>query len=158
MVGAGSLRATKGLHYPPGLLRIVATRSGDLPESRRFFSDDPARAFVAAPRSARVPQGLNTIECGEDAIDWARLLRSLRDEHGVERLLVEGGSEINSSLLSEDLVDELFLTVAPKVKLGRGVPTYAGGDPLPREEMLQFKLVSCIPSGDEVFVRYRRDR
>jgi 2,5-diamino-6-(ribosylamino)-4(3H)-pyrimidinone 5'-phosphate reductase len=158
MVGAGSLRATKGLHYPPRLLRIVATASGDVPTARRFFTDDQARAFVALPRSARAPEGINTLVHGESELDWRSLLGALRADHGVERLLVEGGSELNASLLREDLVDELFLTLAPKVKLGRGVPTYAGGEPLGREEMLKFTLVACRPVGDEVFVRYRRDR
>lgn len=154
MIGAGSLRATKGIHYPAGLWRYVVTQSGDVPRDRRFFTDDPERAFVVAPPGATVPEGLHTFEGG----DIANVLERVRREHGVENLLVEGGSEINASLLALDLVDELFLTVAPKVKLGRDVPTYAGGEPLPRDQMLRFKLVSCIPVVDEVFVRYRRDR
>ncbi len=158
LIGAGSLRATKGIHYPKGLRRIVASASGDVPTDRRFFTDEPDLAFVATTERATVPAGLNVIECGSETIDWTRLFSVLRSEHGVQRLLVEGGSEINASLLSADLVDELFLTVAPKVKLGRDVPTYAEGEALPRDKMLKFKLVSCTPVGDEVFVRYRRDR
>lgn len=158
LVGAGSLRATKGLHYPPGLLRIVVSGSGEVPTDRRFFSDEPGRAFIATHKAANPPIGLNVIVAGDGTLDWPGLLRTLRCEHGVERLLVEGGSEVNASLLALDLVDELFLTLSPKVKLGRGVPTYAGGEPLPRDGVLPFQLVSCQPVGDEVFVRYRRDR
>lgn len=154
MIGAGSLRATKGIHYPAGLWRYVLTQRGDVPTDRRFFTDEPERAFVVAPPGAAVPEGLNKFEGG----DVSQVLERIRKQHGVERLLVEGGSEINASMLSLDLVDELFLTLAPKIKLGRGVPTYAGGDPLPRADMLNFALVSCLPVGDEVFVRYRRDR
>jgi riboflavin biosynthesis pyrimidine reductase len=157
LIGAGSLRATKGLHYPEALVRVVATASGDVPAEHRFFTD-PGVALVATTEDSRVPSGLTAVRCGKGALDWRKLLGVLRDEHEVGMLLVEGGSEVNASLLREDLVDELFLTVAPKVKLGREVPTYAGGDPLPREGMLGFRLVSCIPRGDEVFVRYRRDR
>jgi riboflavin biosynthesis pyrimidine reductase len=154
MIGAGSLRATKGIHYLPALWRYVVTERGDVPTGRRFFTDEPSRAFVVAPPEAKVPEGLNRLEGG----DLAGVLERIHHQHGVQSLLVEGGSEINASLLALDLVDELFLTLAPKVKLGRNVPTYAGGDPLPRERMLKFKLVSCIPAGDEIFVRYRRDR
>ena len=158
MIGAGSLRATPALHYPSGLKRVVVSGSGDVPADSRFFTDDPEQAFLATHRGTKAPQGVKTILCGESAIDWTLLLRTLRREHGVERLLVEGGSEINASLLALDLVDELFLTLAPKVKLGRGLPTYAGGEPLPRDKMLRFSLLSCTPVGDELFVRYRRDR
>lgn len=144
MIGAGTLRATKGLWYPTRLRRYVVTASGDLPRDGRFFSDAPDRAHVLAS--------------GGNDLDWPAVLASMRKDHGVERLLVEGGSEVNASLLAADLVDELFLTIAPKVKLGRGVPTYAGGDPLPRESLLRFALVSERRIGDEVFLRYRRVR
>ena len=86
------------------------------------------------------------------------ILAVLREGHGLKTLLVEGGSELNASLLSADVVDELFLTLAPKVKLGRETPTLTGGDALARESMRRFRLVSCQPVGDEVFLRYRRER
>ena len=160
LVGAGSLRASRQMHYPPGVLRFVATASGQLPEGRRFFTDDPAKAFVATTQTgaARLPQGLKAIVCGGSEIDWRELLRIMASVHGVKTLLVEGGSEINASLLKEDLVDELFLTMAPKVKLGRETPTYAGGEPLAREAMLAFRIKSVQTVADEIFVRYRRDR
>jgi riboflavin biosynthesis pyrimidine reductase len=53
-------------------------------------------------------------------------------------------------------VDELFLTIAPKVRLGRDVPTYAGGEALPREAIQRFSLVEHQAVGDEIFLRYRR--
>ncbi|MCH7944679.1 MAG: hypothetical protein IIC73_01500 [Armatimonadetes bacterium] len=55
-------------------------------------------------------------------------------------------------------MDELFLTVTPKVKLGRDVPTYAGGDPLHRDALLKFRLLSNKTAGNEIFLRYVRDR
>ncbi|MFN3962547.1 MAG: dihydrofolate reductase family protein, partial [Fimbriimonadaceae bacterium] len=70
--------------------------------------------------------------------------------------LVEGGSEINAEFLRRDLVDELFLTLAPKIRLGRDLPTYAGGDPLPPGHLMNFDLLSCQPIENEVFLRYRR--
>ena len=160
LIGAGSLRATKNLHYPDGLVRIVATASGNVPYPHRFFTDAPDLAFVATTRDGaqHLPEATNAIVCGEASIDWGALLKELRKAKGIDRLLVEGGSEINASLLKEDLVDELFLTLAPKIKLGRETPTYAGGDPLTREGVLDFRLLSTITNGNEVFVRYRRDR
>lgn len=85
----------------------------------------------------------------------ADVLGALRED-GVQRLLIEGGSEINAVFLAADLVDELFLTVAPKVKLGREVPTIADGEPLTRAQVKSWELVSCLTQGSEVFLRYRR--
>jgi riboflavin biosynthesis pyrimidine reductase/predicted DsbA family dithiol-disulfide isomerase len=155
LLGAGSLRATPGLWYPKRLWRFVATRSGDLPRDGRFFTDVPDRAVVISPGCANVPGALTF---GGQEIDWPAALRHLRRELGIESLLVEGGGELNASLLAQDLADELFLTVAPKVRLGRHVPTYADGDPLPRKAVLRFELVSERRVGDEMFLRYRRAR
>lgn len=160
MLGAGSLRATPGLWYPAPLRRIVISGSGRVDAQSRFFTDAPDRAWVVTPEWVTVSPELQPYHqaFGSDALDFEALLRSLRQDCGVEKLLVEGGSELNAELLRRDLVDEVFLTLAPKMKLGRDTPTYAGGEPLPRGKLLDFQLVSSTPVGSELFLRYRRNR
>lgn len=160
MIGARTLRGTPKLWYDARLTRIVATRSGNLDFATRFFTDAPERAVVAAPASAelRAPADVSVWRGGEDGVDFEALLRWLRTEREVKTLLVEGGSDLNAHLLTLDLVDELFLTVAPKVKLGADTPTYADGTALPREDVRGFELVEHHRVGDELFVRYRRAR
>ena len=80
----------------------------------------------------------------------------MREELAVERLHILGGSETNALFIRNNLVDELFLTVAPRIKLGREVPTYAGGEPLAREDLQSYGLLESHTIGDEVFLRYRR--
>lgn len=161
MVGAGSLRATPGLWYPKDKIRIVVTKSARLDFGSRFFSDAPEKAIVAGSRQTIRQIGqiglIGLIEAGEEELDLIELMRELRTDRGIERLLVEGGSELNATLLEADMVDELFLTLAPKIKLGRETPTYAGGDPLPRQRIQKYHLVEHHVVGDEVFLRYRRD-
>lgn len=185
MLGAGSLRATPGLWYPAQLARFVVSGSGALPESR-FFTDAPERAYVVTyhesaiaseigmeeqasdelVRGVRVAQlgtritghstVLNLLSAGAITVDFAAIFAYLRVELGIGRLLIEGGSELNSQLLALGLVDELFLTLAPKVKLGRDVPTIADGDPLDRRDVQRWRLLSAIQREDELFLRYRR--
>ncbi|MBS1712924.1 MAG: dihydrofolate reductase family protein [Armatimonadetes bacterium] len=159
MIGAGSLRATKGLHYAPGIKRFVVSSSGGLDYTARFFTDDPHGTWVVTGSRGliHVPSPVKTLVTGESA-DWRPVLLAMRQDLGIERLLVEGGSELNASLFEADLIDEVFLTVAPKVKLGRETPTVAGGDPLPRGSLKTFHLLSCTVEEDEVFLRYRRPR
>ncbi|HMS54095.1 MAG TPA: dihydrofolate reductase family protein [Fimbriimonadaceae bacterium] len=155
MIGTGSLNATPGLWYDKSLTRIVVTGGSDLDLTKRFFSDAPERAFVLSPNGLTLASDYRSGRGGE--IDFVSALTDLVAK-GIKTLLVEGGSELNASLLSLDLVDELFLTIAPKVKLGRETPTYAGGDPLPRSLVQQYRLISEKRIGDEVFLRYRRSR
>ena len=151
LIGAGNLRATKGLWYPAELFRIVATRSGDLDYGSRFFVDAMDKAMVIAPDNVHVPQEIMRLPN-----DFPSALKRLKSDFGIERLLIEGGSDLNADLLRLDLVDELFLTLAPKVKLGRDLPTYAGGEPLPGRDVQHYGLVEHHVVGDEVFLRYRR--
>ncbi|MFQ3588417.1 MAG: dihydrofolate reductase family protein [Fimbriimonadaceae bacterium] len=158
MIGAQTLRATPGLNYRGEILRIVATQSGKLPFHDRFFTDDPDRALVACPKETELPEGVAAVRAGKKKLDLVKLLRKLRRDHGIQRLLVEGGSELNASLIRHDLVDEVFLTVAPKIRLGTDAPTYAGGKPFPKGRLQGYRLLSANPIGDEVFLRYRRRR
>lgn len=151
LIGSGSLRATPGIWYDRALMRVVLTKSGDLPWHSRFFTDAPEEAFVAGG-DRPLPDGVRRLPS-----ELGLLLSELRT-HGVQRLLVEGGSEINALFLAADLVDELFLTVAPKIKLGRDVPTIADGHPLSRDQVQRWSLASHQAVGDELFLRYRRQR
>jgi riboflavin biosynthesis pyrimidine reductase/predicted DsbA family dithiol-disulfide isomerase len=159
MLGAGSLRSTPKLWYPKEQFRIVVTNSGNLDFNTRFFTDAPDKAFVACSESANIdaPEHVNFLRAGPEHLDIRLLLTKIRTLLGIERLLVEGGSELNAQLLQLDLVDELFLTLAPKIKLGRGTPTYAGGEPLPRERMQNYRLLENHRVKDELFLRYRRE-
>lgn len=151
LLGAGALRSTPGLWYPAEKIRIVATESGNLDYKSRFFRDAPGKAIVLCPESAGVPHGVNRL-----MNDFVDAFSTLRTDWNVKHLLVEGGSALNGQLLELNLVDELFVTLAPKIKLGDCVPTYAGGNPLPREKMQLYRLLQHQVMGDEIFLRYRR--
>jgi riboflavin biosynthesis pyrimidine reductase len=159
LIGAGTHRATPKIRYPDHLLRFVVSRSGAVDPASGFFTARPDRAFLVVPRGVAPPLAEERVlRIGEGEVDFRELVRRMRVDYGIETLVVEGGSETNARLLAADLVDELFLTLAPKIKLGRDLPTYAGGDPLPRHGLLGFRLIEHHVVADEVFLRYRRAR
>ena len=160
LIGAATLRATPGLRYRHMPLRLVATVRGDLDPDHAFFTSDHAPAYVVTSQAgaARLPVGLNVLARGGTETDWAAVFSALRHELGISHLLVEGGSELNAALLKADLIDELFMTLAPKIKLGRDVPTYADGEPLDRSAVQKYDLVAHQMVESELFLRYRRRR
>jgi riboflavin biosynthesis pyrimidine reductase len=83
--------------------------------------------------------------------DLPALLRSLRGE-GVRALLCEGGPRLHAELQAAGLVDDLFLTIAPKLA-GGGAPRIVEGD-LPRIEPLE--LAWLLEEEGELFARYSR--
>ena len=159
LIGASTLRASGSRWNPKVAKRIVVTQSGNVDLTSKYLSGD-GLGIIATSESAQfsIDSPISVIRSGNTALDWTNLLQVLRTDFGIEKLLCLGGSEINAELLRRDLVDELFLTVAAKVKLGRDVPTYAGGEPLTRDSVMQFELVESHSVGDEVFLRYRKRR
>jgi riboflavin biosynthesis pyrimidine reductase len=82
-------------------------------------------------------------------------MRVLRERHGVRTVMCEGGSVLAGALLREHLVDELFLSVAPKLAAGTG-PTLVTSTPL--EPPAAMGLLSVHESGGHLFLRYRVGR
>jgi riboflavin biosynthesis pyrimidine reductase len=80
----------------------------------------------------------------------------LQYEYSVEVLLVEGGPSLNHSLVSKNLVDELFLTLAPKLLGGTrsGILTLLEGPGFSPSKSLKADLVSVYFSDDELYLRY----
>lgn len=157
ILGAGSVRANPHGWSPHCPVRIAVTESGNVDWTMGYFRE---QAYVACSQRATypVPPHVKRLAFGAESLDLPALLRHLRHEMGIERLHLLGGSELNAEFLSRDLADELFMTVAPKIKLGRDLPTYAGGEPLPRDGLLRFEIVEHHVVDDEIFVRYRRRR
>ena len=94
--------------------------------------------------------------CGKTEVDLATALNWLRTKWDVKRLLCEGGGRLNGSLLAAGLVDEIHLTICPKIFGGLSAPTIADG-PLADQliDAKQFKLKSMTPKDNEVFLVYQ---
>jgi riboflavin biosynthesis pyrimidine reductase len=88
-------------------------------------------------------------------VDLASMLATLRSEYRVKRLVCEGGAQVFRALLTAGFVDELHLTLAPRVFGGRNAPTLTGvaGPFLPKSTNLRLRSMEVI--GDECFLRYR---
>lgn len=72
---------------------------------------------------------------------------------GIDSLLVEGGSELNWSLVAEGLVDEYYIFVAPKIVGGRDAKGPVGGEGFARmAEAVPVKVDSVTPCGSDWLV------
>ncbi len=160
LIGAGTLRAGN-IIYPIGPVRAVISASCDLPLENRFFRDDPERLRIFTV------SGCGNLKLNryrvydlapgpQNRLDMRQVLAILREREGVRRLLVEGGAQLNFELLSRDALDELFLTIAPKLVGGQDRPTVIGGAGLDPGSYRQMRLISIYRNGSEIYLRYRR--
>ena len=115
--------------------RIVVDSHGRIPsQSRLLRTATGTRTIVAVTDQAteeailRIKdRGAEVIIAGKESVDL-RTLFSILKKKGFKRILVEGGGELNWSILRLGLADELMVTVAPKIAGGRLAPTLVEGD------------------------------
>ena len=115
-------------------LRIIVSGSGSIDPQAEIFKKRFSPIIVltshraSGKKLARLHQLADEVQiCGERAINFRAALRWLRTKWNVKRLLCEGGGELNEALFRAGLVDEINLTICPKVFGGRTAPTIAGG-------------------------------
>ena len=144
-------RVSEGLGPEP--LAVVVSARLDLPAELPLLQT-PEQEVVIATGSDAVLQGTTArIEYVRTGDDLPLLMAKLREERGVRSILCEGGPTLNSHLLAADLVDELFLTLNPKLVGGAAALTIVAGRELvePRE----LALVSVAEGGGDLFTRWR---
>ena len=140
--------------YPPEIARFVVSRSGNVPLNNRFFTDAPDKATALVPEDmdaeilARLRNQTNVLAVGKETVDLSRAMRQLRQQ-GIRTLLCEGGAALNDAMLRSGLADELFLTLAPKLKGGARLPTIVAGQGFPSGMYLPLHLLSLYRDGDE---------
>jgi riboflavin-specific deaminase-like protein len=145
-------------------LRILVSGSGTLDPRAEIFrhSFSPILILTTRRASAAKIKKLRALAaevkiCGAREINWPRTLRWLREKWKVQRLLCEGGGELNDALFRARLVDELHLTVCPKIFGGRHAPTIAEGIGLGKLSAAEnFELKSAKRVAAEIFLTFRK--
>jgi len=144
-----SLRAALGLSEPPRL--AIVTRSLQLPE--RPLADP--RTIVIAPRSAdtsSLRERVEVLTVGSDRVDLAGALDELA-ARGLRHVQCEGGPRLLAELLTAGLVDELCLTVSPRLLPNDAPRILAGGGP---PEATELVLASLAEEDGYLFYRWLR--
>jgi riboflavin-specific deaminase-like protein len=170
MVGAGTLRAEKygrviadpgkleersALGLTPTPLLVIVSGSLNLPWDLPVFSEEDGSIVIVTQSSEEPPETRAPIEMlrFEDGVDLAAALAHLRDNKGVRALLCEGGPTLHAALHEASLVDEIFITHAPRLAGGHGPGLIEGMRPGIRE--LDIDWLVLEPKTRELFARYR---
>jgi riboflavin-specific deaminase-like protein len=154
-------RLKNGLSEFP--LRVVASGSGSIDPNANLFKKrfSPIIILTTARISKANLQKLRAVAdevkiCGKTEINFRAALRWLRKKWNVRRLLCEGGGELNGALVRAGLVDELHLTICPKIFGGHAAPTIADGNGISNlAAAARFKLKSTNRVADELFVVFK---
>jgi riboflavin biosynthesis pyrimidine reductase len=169
MIGAGTMRAERygrlvkdparrqereRLGLSPDPLMVIVSGRLDLPWDAPLFTAGAGRILVFTASEAEPPPTGTPLEVvrHEPFVDVVAALGHLRQECGVRALICEGGPGLHNQLQGAGLVDDLFLTIAPKLAGGQG-PRILEGD-LPG--VTELELAWLLEERGELFARYRR--
>jgi riboflavin-specific deaminase-like protein len=168
MIGAGTMRAERygrlvkkqetqqrreQLGLPAEPLMVIVSGRLDLPWDAPLFTEG-GEVLVFTASEAEPPEVAASLEIvrHQNFVDIVAALRHLRQERGIRALLCEGGPGLHGELEGGGLVDDLFLTIAPKLSGGEA-PRIVEGD-LPR--VAELELAWLLEEEGELFARYRR--
>jgi 5-amino-6-(5-phosphoribosylamino)uracil reductase len=121
-----------------------------------MFTDARSRIVLYTPVGTAIPQAAAhlIVHAGDPPpCDLAKVLASLRRDHNVKSLLCEGGPALFNALLTEDLVDELFLTISPVLVGGDELGITTGAR---LEKPVALTLIWTMEHDGNLLLRYAR--
>jgi 2,5-diamino-6-(ribosylamino)-4(3H)-pyrimidinone 5'-phosphate reductase len=168
MIGAGTLRTERyGRIVPdpeeragrerdglsPDPLAVVVSGRLDIPWDAPLFTQGSGRVLIFTVSETEPPDTPTPVGVvrHQGRVDLSTALTHLRTENGVRALLCEGGPRLHSQLIDAGLVDELFVTHAPKLAGGEGPGLVTGLPELERP----LELAWLLEQDGELFARYR---
>jgi riboflavin-specific deaminase-like protein len=146
-------RASSGLNPEP--LACIISRSGDVPTDIPLFADPGSRVVVFSPgalETSGLAARVDVVRVDPGELTLTTVMRRLRSTYDVRTMLCEGGPILFGALLQEDLVDELFLSLAPKLTGGGTAPAITSGPELPEPRLLS--LIWALELDGALYLRY----
>ena len=174
IIGAGTLRADgfpllvrnadirrrrSGRGLDPHPVNVLLSRTLDIPTRRKFFSHPDTRKVIYTRRSAGPVKRRRFEKYAEvvpvpGRISYLKYVLSDLTSRGFKKALVEGGGELNYSFFREGLVNEIYLTITPRIIGGGKAPTMVDGRGFLKHNHIELSLRSAKRIGDELFLRY----
>jgi 5-amino-6-(5-phosphoribosylamino)uracil reductase len=148
-------REARGMAPYPVKVTITGTTFD--PDLKFFTSGGEKLVYspgsVAGLVQARLGDRATVVGAGEEAIDVAAMLHDLAGR-GIQRLMVEGGSTVHTQFLTQGLVDELHLAIAPFFVGEPEAPRFVNPGVFPHGAQHRMVLHEVRQIGDIGFLRY----
>ncbi len=145
-------------------VRIIVDSIGRIPlDSKILKSASKITTIVAVTKRASdetvdkiKSAGAIVIVAGTRTVDLKELFFILK-KMGFNKILVEGGGELNWSILQLGIVNELMVTVAPRIVGGRTATTLVEGDGYERiSDGIKMELIKMSRQNNGEVVLYYR--
>jgi riboflavin biosynthesis pyrimidine reductase len=173
VVGAGTVRAEgyTAMRVDPAAERsrtehgltahpvfAIVSASLDLDPASPIFREAPERPIVLTTELSHplareaLAEVADVVICGRERVEANVLVRSLADR-GLGRIHCEGGPHIFGDLIAAREIDELCLTLSPRLESGIASRIATGASPI---NPVGLHLAHTLVAGDTLLLRYVR--
>jgi riboflavin-specific deaminase-like protein len=153
------LRIRRGQSRSP--FRVIVSNKGRIDDRLKIFQSDISPIIIFStkrmPRKNRKAlQEKATLHLTDgEHVNLGAMLETLRTQYNVRTIACEGGPTLFRSLLEEDFIDQLNLTIAPYMFGGAKAPTLTGLSKEFLPASVHCSLIDVRTAGDECFLTYR---
>ena len=146
-------------------VRIVVDSKGRTPIDARITNDD-AKTVIAIANEYKDEfkssdkyetfknRGVKFFFSGQNRVDLKALMSYLHEE-GIDRLMLEGGSTLNFSMIKSGLIDEISICVAPMIVGGENAKTFFDGEGFDfMDDAVKLKLTDSYTLDKDLILHY----
>jgi riboflavin biosynthesis pyrimidine reductase len=141
-------RLAAGLAAQP--LAVIVTNSLDLDPALPLLADSDSHVVILGSSSGSLEAAANVDYVRTDSLTEG--LAELRSRFGIRLVVCEGGPTLNGALLADQVIDELFLALAPYLVGGDAGPGLLLDQEEPELRALELRLLLAHES--ELYARY----
>ncbi len=151
-------RIKAGLDENP--VRIIVDSKGRTPIDADIFKKGKGRRIIVVSESADrdkvtiLQEKADIIVAGRERVDLKKALLELKTK-GIERLMVEGGANLNWGMLSKGLVDEIYTFIGNLIIGGENAPTLMDGEGFPEEDMVKMELIGSERIEEGILLKWK---
>ena len=136
-------------------ISIIAGNSENFSKSWRYFNQPIRRWLISSNRNIKDSKvNFDKILFFENS--WLQTLNILKKE-GIKRIALLGGAKLIESFFTEDLIDEIKITICPKVIGGKytWIPFKEKNKIFNFENSWKIKVTKVLKSS-EIFIHYKK--
>lgn len=132
---------------------VIVSRTMDLPLNEKYLKEKRICPLVLTSRQADYADFPLEVLIGPAELTPQWIVEQLA-RRGVQTLLIEAGGDLIFQFLRANLIDEMYLTLCPRVIGGKAAPSLADGTGFLNDEIKRLKILKCRQIADEIFLHY----